>query len=99
MTRMMKRLIVLAAAVMLCGCAGYHRITVTYGEDYMDVCPKRAKEGETVHFTTVIAADADVVVKVSETDTLVQISEGVYEFTMPDTDVEIEVHIISNNGA
>ena len=40
---------------------------------------------------TVIAADADVVVKVSGTDTLIQVNEGVYEFIMPETDVEIEV--------
>ena len=65
----------------------------------MDECPSRAKEGETVRFSTVIAADADVVVKVSGTDTLIQVSEGVYEFIMPETDVEIEVHIIANNGA
>ncbi|MBQ1324513.1 MAG: hypothetical protein IIY52_00690 [Solobacterium sp.] len=94
-----RKIAVCAALVLLCGCSSVHRITVSYGKDYMDECPSRAKEGETVRFSTVIAADADVVVKVSGTDTLIQVSEGVYEFTMPETDVEIEVYIIANNGA
>ena len=99
MKKMMNKAAALAAVAMLYGCTGYHRITVSYGEEYMDEYPSRAKEGETVHFTTMVAADADTIVKVSDTDTLVQISEGVYEFIMPDTDVEIEVHVIANNGA
>ena len=74
-----------------------HKIN-TPDKDLMDECPKRARAGTTVHFTTVTVCDAILHVDLEGAD-LVTIHEGEYEFVMPDHEVSIRVWITGmDNG-
>lgn len=70
-----------------------HNITVTKGADLFEDCPKTAKAGEIVTVKTVVVADGELIVNVSGTDTGEFTGEGVYEFIMPDEDVEISASV------
>ena len=87
-------LLLLVLALLLCsGCSvfGYHKINVS-DSDLMDEYPKYAREGKTVHFTTVTVCDAILNVDLSGAE-LITIREGEYEFVMPDHEVTIHVWI------
>ncbi len=98
----MKKLFGIALLVFLSlglsGCFGYHRIIVTGNPDYIDEYPKRAKAGETVRVYTVTVTDADVYFHVNGAD-YTTIQEGIYEFVMPDHDVEISLTVKANGLA
>ena len=87
---------ILTVILLLAGCLGQHKIIFDESDVYN--CPKHAKAGETVVFDTVLVCDADLYVYVdgAEYET---ISEGQYQFVMPDHDVEIRVVIVSNGLA
>jgi len=87
-------LLFLVLALLLCsGCSvfGYHKINQP-NDDLMDECPKYAREGKRVHFTTVTVCDAILNVDLSGAE-LITIREGEYEFVMPDHEVTIHVWI------
>ena len=60
-------------------------------------CPSHAKAGETVTFETVIVSDGDVFVNVVGVDNVTMVQEGIYQFVMPDYDVEIKI-VVKANG-
>ena len=92
-----KGIFILSLALFLSSCLGTHSIRIVSGEQFLDECPKRAKPGETVTLTTVIVSDADLYVNGNvEFD---QKSDGVFEFVMPDYDVEIKITVIANGLA
>ena len=92
--------LLLAMALGIAACGGY-RITVREGdEELVTDVRKRAEAGETVTVTTVSVCDADLYVSVNgDNDFGRFVSDGVYEFVMPEEDVEIAVVIISNGLA
>ena len=91
----------LAMALGLAACGRGYRITVREGdEDLVTDVQKRAEAGETVTVTTVSVCDADLYVSVNgDNDFGRFVSDGVYEFVMPEEDVEIAVVIIPNGLA
>ena len=91
--------LILMMSLLLNGCFGYYSIKVVSGKDYMDKCPKRAKPGQTVTITTVVVTDANLYVNSNDDTEIKKISEGVYEFIMPEHDIELKITIISNNKA
>ena len=97
MKKILTAIAVLMISLSLTGCFGLHKITVTSGKEEMVKCPRFAKTGETVSFETVIVCDADLYVNANVDVRM--ISEGVYEFTMPDYDVEIRITVKSNGLA
>ena len=99
---MKKRILIITAAVLvllaiaLAAFAAYratHRpITVVSGKQYVDECPGYARPGQEVTVTTVVVTDAEIYVNgVDGTYT----RPGVYQFIMPDEDVELKVTVIS----
>ena len=70
-----------------------HKITVVRGEDLFEDCPKTAKTGEKVTVKTCVVTDGELIVKVTGTDTGKFVEEGLYEFIMPDEDVEISASV------
>ena len=89
-------LMLIVLAFSLTGCFGQHKIT--YDKEYVTKCTKHAKAGETVQFETVSVCDADIYVYINGNE-LHQIADCVYEFVMPDNDVDIKVVIVSNGLA
>ena len=89
---------VLAAAFLICSCANRHSIKVVSGEEYLEECPKSAKAGDTVRVRTAIVLDADVYLNGND-DLDIQYVNGVYEFIMPDHDVELEITVVGNGLA
>ena len=75
-----------------CSMFGYHKIDYPKKSDLITDCPSYAREGKTVHFSTVIVCDAVLNVDLSGAE-LITIQEGEYEFVMPDHDVSIRVWI------
>ena len=98
MKKILNVTVIIMMVFMLSGCFGYHKITVTGDKDLIDEYPKRAKAGETVRVYTVVATDADIYFHVTGTD-FVTIQDGIYEFVMPDHDVEISLTIVANGLA
>ncbi len=94
-------MIILTMALGLAACGSGYRITVREGdEELVTDVPKRAEAGETVTVTTVSVCDADLYVSVNGDSEFGRfVSDGVYEFVMPEEDVEIAVVIISNGLA
>ena len=95
---MKKVLAGLLSCLLLFGCAGGHSITIVSGEQYVEKAPKKAKAGETVTITTLMVTDADLYVNVNGVE-VTKVREGVYEFVMPDADVEVKVTVIANGLA
>ena len=92
-------MIIACLSLSLSGCFGYHAVKVRSGhEDKVTSCPKYARTGETVRIETVSVTDADIYVSANGTECK-YVSEGVYEFVMPDENVEISVVIVSNGLA
>ena len=84
-------------SISLSGCFGYHRITVRSDhKENVTSCPKFAKAGDTVTIETVSVTDADIYVRANGSECTC-IQDGVYEFVMPDSNVEITV-VIKSNG-
>ena len=97
----MKKLLTIFTAILLSlslsGCFGYHKITVRKNhQENVTSYPRRAKAGETVTIYTVSVTDADLYVNYNGISCK-YVEEGVYEFVMPDCDVEITV-VIKSNG-
>ena len=92
---------ILAGMMGLAACGSGYRITVREGdEDFVIDVPKRAEAGETVTVETVSVCDADLYVSVNGDHDFGRFTaDGVYEFVMPEEDVEIAVVIISNGLA
>ena len=90
-----------AMALGLAACGSGYRITVREGdEELVTDVRKSAEAGETVTVTTVAVCDADLYVSVNgDSDFGRFVSDGVYEFVMPEEDVEIAVVIIPNGLA
>ena len=86
-------------SLLLNGCFGYYSIKVVSGDKFVDKCPKRAKPGQTVTITTAVVSDADLYVNSNDDTEIKKISEGVYEFVMPEHDIELKITVISNNKA
>ena len=78
--------------------SGYYKIN--YDKDDRDIvsCPTRAKPGQLVTVETVSVTDADLYCYLDGVE-LKPTSEGIYQFTMPEKDVEIKVVVISNGLA
>ena len=97
----MKKKLLLIGILMfiLSGCFGYYRIRVNESSrDLIDEYPRMAKAGETVRITTVIVDDGDLFVNIDGV-TVKMISEGIYEFVMPEHDIEIKLHVQGNGLA
>ena len=82
----------------LSGCFGYHRITISEGDEDLVKCKSFARTGDVVEFETVTVTDADLYVNVSDVE-VECVREGLYRFVMPDQDVEINITIVSNGLA
>lgn len=94
---MKKKIIVILLCItcvglLLAGCAGSHKITVTGDKDLIVKCPSRAKTGEVVTVETVCVTDAAFYLNVSGVE-VKMLTEGLYEFTMPDFDVEVSGYV------
>ena len=87
----------MSVALLLSSCFGRHTIKVVSGDQFLDKCPKSGKPGETITVTILIVTDADLYVN-GNVD-IKQISDGVFEFVMPDHDVELKITVISNGLA
>ena len=86
-------------SLSLSGCFGYHRITVRSDhKENVTSYPKFAKAGDTVTIETVCVTDADMYVRANGVECRL-VKDGVYEFVMPDSNVEITVVIVSNGLA
>ena len=97
MRKIIAFLLILSLSVMLLtGCFGQHKIT--YDKENVYSCPKHAKAGDHVEFDTVIVCDADLYAYLDGAK-LTPVTEGHYQFTMPDHDVEIRIVIVSNGLA
>ena len=70
-----------------------HKITVVRGEDLFEDCPKEAKAGEKVQIKTLDVTDGEIVIKVTGTDSGKFVEYALYEFIMPDEDVEISASV------
>ena len=76
-----------------------HRIKIAEGDEENVVrYPRFAKAGDVVEIQTVIVMDADLYVNVSGAK-VECVGDGLYQFIMPDEDVEIDITIISNGLA
>ncbi len=95
--KIIKVLMVTFILFSLVGCTGGHKITYDKKSGYMAKCPSRAKAGELVTFETVVVSDGDVYVNVVGVDDVTKVSEGVYQFVMPDFDIEIKI-VVKSNG-
>ena len=84
-------LCIACAGLLLAACAGSHKITVK-DTDLIVKCPSRAKTGETVTVETVCVTDARLYLNVSGAD-VKTVTEGIYEFVMPDCDVEVSAYV------
>ena len=95
---LLKGTIILLATITLSSCFGYYKIN--YDNDDRDIvsCPTRAKPGQLVTVETVSVTDADLYCYLDGVE-LKPTSEGIYQFTMPEKDVEIKVVVISNGLA
>ncbi len=92
--------VLISLMIMLTGCIGYHKISVRKGdEDYVVKYPRSAKAGEKVTIETVAVTDADLYVNINGVSDIKMTSWAIYEFTMPDHDIEINISIISNGLA
>lgn len=72
--------------------SGKHRIRVISGERFVDTCPKYAKPGDTVTVTTVVVSDGEIYVNGVDGRF---VRPGVFEFQMPDGDVDLKVTVIA----
>lgn len=91
--------VALVSSLILTSCLGGHKITFSSGEDLVDECPKRAKAGELVTLTTAVVTDADMYVNGGPDIVIETVSDGVYQFVMPDHDVELSITVIANGLA
>ena len=96
---MKKFLVVILIVLTLTSCFGKHSIKIISGQDYLDKCKKYAKPGEVVTVTTVVVSDGNVYVNSTDGTEIVEKAPGIYEFVMPDHDVELKITVIANNGA
>ena len=96
---MKKFLTVILIALTLTSCFGKHSIKVVSGKDYLDECKKYARPGEVVTVTTIVVSDGNVYVNSNDDTVITQKALGIYEFIMPDHDVELKITVIANNGA
>ncbi len=87
----------MSLALLLSSCFGRHSIKIVSGEKFLDKCPKSTKPGDTVTVTTVTVTDADLYVNGNVE--FVKKSDSVFEFVMPDHDVEIKITVIANGLA
>ena len=93
-------LLIIAAAVFLNGCGNTYKITVVSEKETVEECPAKAKAGDTVIVKTMIVTDADLYCRVNgDPDFGKFTGDGVYEFVMPEEDVEIDVGAVANGLA
>ena len=89
-----KRLVaalLLSTILLLSGCVGNkHKITVATHQDLVVSCPKSAKAGDTVKIETMTVTDGEINVTSHQVE-IKRINDGLYEFTMPDENVEIRI--------
>lgn len=98
--RVLAALLAVLFLLMLSGCGGRYKITVTGGEDLIASCPKHAKAGETVTVETVVVCDGDLYLSVSGIEgDAERVQDGIYTFTMPENDVQVKAWVISNGLA
>ena len=90
-------LLVITLLLIISSCYGGHKITYDKDSGYMFKCPNRAKAGEMVTFETIVVSDGDVFVNVLGVDDVTMVKEGIYQFIMPDHDVEIRI-VVKANG-
>ena len=90
MKRVLMGILVLLLAFIISACGQSYRIKVVGGADLVTECPKSAKVGETVTVKTKDVADGWLEVYANGKETKA-IQESVFEFTMPEQDVEIKV--------
>jgi hypothetical protein len=72
--------------------SGYHRITVVSGQQFVASCPKLAKTGDIITVETAVVSDGEIYVNGVDGS---YIRPGVYQFTMPDRNVELKVTVIA----
>lgn len=94
----LKGAFVALVALTLSSCLGYHKINYDNTDKDIVSCPKRARAGELVTVETVFVTDADLYCYLDGVE-LKPNKEGLYQFTMPDHDVEIKVVVVSNGLA
>ena len=94
-----KVLVIVVMLFMMTSCFGKHSIKVVSGEEHLDKCQKYAKPGEVVTITTAVVSDAELYVNSTDGTEIVQKGLGIYEFVMPDHDVELKITVIANGGA
>ena len=84
-------LLMLLIALIVLG-TSFRKITVVSGADYVASCPHYARPGHEVTVETVVVTDAEVYVNGAD---MRYIRPSVYEFTMPDEDVQLKVTVIA----
>ncbi len=89
-----KGVLILSLALLLDGCFGRFSIKIVSGKQFLDQCPRNARPGDTVTLTTAIVSDADLYVNGNVEIT--KRSEGIFEFVMPDHNVELTITVIAN---
>lgn len=87
------------ASVLLSGCFGRHSIKVVSRKELVDTCPRSAKAGETVRVTTAVVTDGDLYLNSTDGTEIKKIKDGVFEFVMPDHDIELKITVIANGMA
>lgn len=90
----MKRGLIVFLALLLVlslsACSGFYRIEIVGGADLVTSCPKSAKAGETVTVRTRSVTDGWLEVYANGIEAAA-IQESVFEFVMPEQDVEVKV--------
>lgn len=84
----------ISAALLSCGADVKHKIEVEEKQNNIILsCPKSARPGEIVSVETCSVCDGEVKITINGEDTGKFISEGEYEFVMPDCDVKLYAKI------
>lgn len=90
-------ILVVLLTVQLVLSASFRKITVVSGSEFVETCPRYARPGQEITVTTVVVSDGDVYVKGADGE---YVRPGIYVFTMPDTDVQLNVTVIAySDGA
>jgi len=95
----LKGVLIMSLALLLSSCFGRHSIKVVSGEQFLDKCPKSGKPGEKITVYTAVVTDADLYLNGNNGLEITEIRDGVFEFIMPDYDVELKITVISNGMA
>ena len=96
---LIKGVLIMSISLLLSSCFGTHTIKVVSREDLVDSCPKRGKPGEKITVTTAMVTDADLYLNGNNGLEIKKVRDGVFEFIMPDYDVELKITVIANGMA